>query len=613
MSSSDDSSVNHSDDSSVNRSDDSSVDRSNNSSFEEQDVEVLMREKLSKTTLVIQWDERGGILSDVDSFIELSKGNNMVEEVQLYPYLYDNQNRIRPSDAVWEEKLGMALGNLQSLNKLSLRSNLEWDDYGTEEGLETPDWETLARVLRHIRQKITLRQYLWPTRGSEEAFARAIRGHPTIQRLETGNGFNYHSSGTIAAALATLPALESIVFQHAMTETDEEDLEDLPAFEHPEHITTLLLSPSLRHVEFDRFYFRNPVSQAVAVALKTGSPITCLYLNDCSFSDGGGGGSIVHALQRNSTVKTLRLCAFPLFDQSFFDVLTSLLLVNNTLTDLKVSTSPMHRTWLHPFFVALRMNTSLKKVDVNYLHLSDELVGGALREVFAKNSVLEELTLNCDNGSLLCDTDLISWRRTLPFLRDNKTLKSLVIILNGHAVEPHVGTLCIDTVAMLEDNISLEVLDICSHGYNYHSFISPDNYFTVFESLQKNTTLKTLRLHPKQNSISEDGEIKHLISLLEKNYGLENLDEGLAAQDTTGELGTILRLNQAGRRYLIEEDAGSIAKGVEVLVAVRDDLGCLFYHLLENPLLCDLEHRYGVTGAIAGEPVHSNKRPRTSM
>jgi hypothetical protein len=66
----------------------------------------------------------------------------------------------------------------------------------------------------------------------------------------------------------------------------------------------------------------------------------------------------------------------------------------------------------------------------------------------------------------------------------------------------------------------------------------------------------------------------------------------------TGELGTILRLNQVGRRYLIEEDAGSIAKAVEVMVAVRNDLGCLFYHLLENPLLCDLEHRYMVTGTI---------------
>jgi hypothetical protein len=82
--------------------------------------------------------------------------------------------------------------------------------------------------------------------------------------------------------------------------------------------------------------------------------------------------------------------------------------------------------------------------------------------------------------------------------------------------------------------------------------------------------------------------MKQVISLVKKNYRLENLDEGLEAQDKTGEVGTILRLNQAGRRYLIT-DAGSIAKGVEVLVAVRDDLGCLFYHLLQNPLLCDLE------------------------
>jgi hypothetical protein len=43
-------------------------------------------------------------------------------------------------------------------------------------------------------------------------------------------------------------------------------------------------------------------------------------------------------------------------------------------------------------------------------------------------------------------------------------------------------------------------------------------------------------------------------------------------------------LNQVGRRYLIEEDAGSTAKGVEVLDAVRDNLRCLFYHLLENPM-----------------------------
>jgi hypothetical protein len=56
------------------------------------------------------------------------------------------------------------------------------------------------------------------------------------------------------------------------------------------------------------------------------------------------------------------------------------------------------------------------------------------------------------------------------------------------------------------------------------------------------------------------------------------------------ELDTIFKLNRAGRRYLIQEGPESIANGIEVLVAMRDDLGCLFYHLLENPTLCDIEH-----------------------
>jgi hypothetical protein len=48
----------------------------------------------------------------------------------------------------------------------------------------------------------------------------------------------------------------------------------------------------------------------------------------------------------------------------------------------------------------------------------------------------------------------------------------------------------------------------------------------------------------------------------------------------------VLRLNSAGRRYLIE-DGSSISKGVGVLSAVSDDINCVFLHLLENPGLCD--------------------------
>jgi hypothetical protein len=110
----------------------------------------------------------------------------------------------------------------------------------------------------------------------------------------------------------------------------------------------------------------------------------------------------------------------------------------------------MHPVWRRyvaaSSFAALRMNTSLKKLSVGYLSLSDEFVCGALREVFAKNSVLEELTLHCACGSEPGDTDVVSWRRTLPFLRDNKTLKSFTLLVNGDVTEPKAATLFVDTV-----------------------------------------------------------------------------------------------------------------------------------------------------------------------
>jgi hypothetical protein len=161
-------------------------------------------------------------------------------------------------------------------------------------------------------------------------------------------------------------------------------------------------------------------------------------LTCCNFTDGGG-GMIVHALQGNTTLKTLSFTCNEL-DAGISDALTSVLLANTSLAELTVHASQLHRTWLHPFFVALRINTSLKKVSVGYL--SDELVFGALRDVFANNSVLEELTLQLDRVSLVCDTGVPSWRRILPFLRDNKTLKSLVIILNRTAMPPPLATFC---------------------------------------------------------------------------------------------------------------------------------------------------------------------------
>jgi hypothetical protein len=163
---------------------------------------------------------------------------------------------------------------------------------------------------------------------------------------------------------------------------------------------------------------------------------------------------------------------------------------------------------------------------------------------------------------------------------------------------------------MLKDSCSLECLDIRDRFGGY-GVLCLANYLSALESIQQNTTLKKLLLRPKLESVSKDGKMEHFISIVKKNYGLESLYEDFYAHDKTGELCTILRLNEAGRRYLIE-DAGSIAKGVEVLVDVREDLDCLFYHLLDNPFLCDIQHQGKKASTIAGGNVRSDKRQRTS-
>ena len=75
-----------------------------------------------------------------------------------------------------------------------------------------------------------------------------------------------------------------------------------------------------------------------------------------------------------------------------------------------------------------------------------------------------------------------------------------------------------------------------------------------------------------------------MAALLKKNFALESLTD-IDLINEAGNVGAILRLNKAGRRYLIE-DGSSIWKGVEVLCATSDDINCVFLHLLDLKL-CD--------------------------
>jgi hypothetical protein len=52
-----------------------------------------------------------------------------------------------------------------------------------------------------------------------------------------------------------------------------------------------------------------------------------------------------------------------------------------------------------------------------------------------------------------------------------------------------------------------------------------------------------------------------------------------------GELRSLLQLNAAGRLYMME-DTNNLYRCTEVLGTVRNNLNCLYLHILENPGIC---------------------------
>jgi hypothetical protein len=139
----------------------------------------------------------------------------------------------------------------------------------------------------------------------------------------------------------------------------------------------------------------------------------------------------------------------------------------------------------------------------------------------------------------------------------------------------------LQAVKTMEENPFLESLTIENENTKF------DEFLALVSALQRNTTLKTLGYLYSEDYLTffTYAELNQLVLILMKNYGLERLVPDIACPDGRT-IKAILRLNGAGRRYLIK-DGASISKGVEVLSAVNDDINCVFLHLLENPGLCN--------------------------
>jgi hypothetical protein len=533
--------------------------------------ELLSGEYLNLDEGSISW-----ILNHIDCFVSQSQGNETIQQVYWWPHASFNGQ----DDGAWD-KVGQAIGNLQALEMLSIAAfdlNDE-DHYYDEDDVEVvppgtiPDWELLARILRHVGQNLSLVIDDDRLRSMEEVqpFARAISGHPSITSLQDNGRFPYESLDTLFSALATLPVLESISFRAPEVRQADES-----ALAKPESLTELLRVPTLRSVHFYRFSFTRALCQATANALIEGTAVTDIQFIECSFSAEESAAILATGLSRDTSVTSISVrCSNA---RALFSALAMALPSNSTLRHLGMNHDDSD--CLSPVFSALGQNKGLKTLTLMAIGSMGESLSTAMKDGLGMNKTLESLELTVR----LCDENSAMWCRALSFLRINKTLKSLVLSLNADAPESCVASTLRNNIAgMLQENASLESFSI--QNWNYCIKIKAEDYFVLVTALQHNRTLKTLRLHRFLTTRLNEDESKEMASLLKKNYALESLPN-IDMEDPVGDVGAILRLNAAGRRYLVQ-DGSSISKGVEVLSRVNNDINCVFLHLLENPRLCD--------------------------
>jgi hypothetical protein len=151
------------------------------------------------------------ILNNINCIVDESRGNQSIRQVNLCPYAVDGHDI-----DVWD-KVGQAVGNLQALKKLHISIHTTLGSHHYHEGHydsdsdedkvvpqgPIPDWEILARILRHVRQnvEVVINDERLRTMEEVQPFVRAIHGHPSISCIRDCGRFPYEILETLFSTL----------------------------------------------------------------------------------------------------------------------------------------------------------------------------------------------------------------------------------------------------------------------------------------------------------------------------------------------------------------------------------------------------------------------------
>ena len=247
----------------------------------------------------------------------------------------------------------------------------------------------------------------------------------------------------------------------------------------------------------------------------------------------------------------------------------------------------------------LERNQTLTDVTLIGLRLDDVSCTSVSRILQGHRSI-KYLSLHSHNESLTMKDENKLW--LLPML-SNKQLTPSLEKFELKNFRFHSSKLLKEAynrvLDLVSHNTTLKelIIPFCKDHLGYHEFIQ---YVSM---LKPNSTLETLHL---TDSITLSVEqYTNFVVIAKLNYGVSNYctvfykpsaiintsapsyySHRVEFHDTKV-LNAICKLNKAGRKYLLDDQPCHV-KGMNVLIAVRDDLHALYLHLLENPNLCKL-------------------------
>jgi hypothetical protein len=513
----------------------------------------------------------------LDYFCDALRQNSKVTLVEILCSRFINPSRIHEGDTdnllqCWS-KIGEALGQMPQLEGI---------DFHNQGDIELPAfYEAIPCILQHTRQ-VTRIEFDFrigffsdadgvyfevdANAGTDQIVASLI-GHSNVVKIKITT-CSRDKASAICAVLPSLPKLREVqIYGYDSPSLDTDSFSSL--FQVHELSDLFLVNFEIESIE------------PLADAIRRNVPLSSCAFCGCTLYDPNG-NDVSRALASNTHLKSLifseagdGLC------NDFYTGLSHGLAGNSSLTTLLIDDdheSTDNGNVLHAI-AGLRNSNSIKKLSLPASEdpWTDEM-SDSLRTVLERNTVLTSLKLrfpDIDTGR--------PWSRITPFLRTNTTIKELYLL------GPITDDCLVETAMALEDNTgaSLGSLDI-----QVTENITVSGIVRFISTLTSNTSLKELVVSSNTKFAIGKQAASALVQAAAKNYGLERVVNVMISKDDTtstqdeSKLKCILRLNKEGRRYLIE-DPSSAERGVGVLTRVSDDLDCIFFHLRDNPSLCN--------------------------